>query len=213
MNATRHKKLSQLSDIVPLETPLSLLVDPSNACNFKCTFCPTGDPELLKSVNRPLGIMKEALFRKIVDDLKAFSRPLRSILLYKDGEPLLNKKLPEMIAYATANGVTEDISITTNGALLTPEKSAALIDAGLTSIRVSVEHVTDEDYERVTQTFGDYRAIVDNVAAFHDANNQRGHPVSSHIKIVDSGLSSEQKQKFLDDFGPLADVATIMIFD
>ena len=40
---------------------------PANT-NFKCVFCPTGDSELLKSVNRPKGMMDLDLFKKVVDD-------------------------------------------------------------------------------------------------------------------------------------------------
>ena len=63
------------------------------SCNFRCTFCPTGDYELLKSVSRPLGVMPYELFCKIIDDLKEFPEKLKSLRLYKDGEPFLNKNL------------------------------------------------------------------------------------------------------------------------
>ena len=31
-----------LQEVIPLETPFLLYVDPSSACNFRCQFCPTG---------------------------------------------------------------------------------------------------------------------------------------------------------------------------
>jgi len=30
----------RLSELLPLSTPLSLLIDPSNGCNLACVFCP-----------------------------------------------------------------------------------------------------------------------------------------------------------------------------
>ena len=79
------------------------MIDPSNVCNFKCTFCPTGDKELLDSVNRPLGIMAYDLFTKIIDDLRDFPGKLKSLRLFKDGEPFVNKRMIDMIRYAKSH--------------------------------------------------------------------------------------------------------------
>ena len=93
------KKFDKLITLLPLDTPLSLLIDPSNICNFQCKFCPTGDKELLKSVNRPKGMMEYDLFCKIVDDIAGFNKKIRKIDIYKDGEPFLNKDVCRMIKY------------------------------------------------------------------------------------------------------------------
>ncbi|HLD69127.1 MAG TPA: radical SAM protein, partial [Candidatus Omnitrophota bacterium] len=160
----RHSaKLHRLRDVLPLSTPFSILVDPSNACNFKCTFCPTGDNELLQSVNRPLGLMSLALFCKIVEDMKGFDRKLIKLFMYKDGEPFLNKELANMIAYAKKAGVAESIEITSNGALINEAWAGKILDAGLDGLRVSVEHVHDAGYKKITQTNTTYEAVRKNI--------------------------------------------------
>jgi radical SAM protein with 4Fe4S-binding SPASM domain len=198
-----------LKNVVPLATPLTLLIDPANACNFKCVFCPTGSPELLASVDRPRGIMKMPLFAKIIDDLAGFPEPVKSILLYKDGEPLLNKTLPSMVHLAKTRGVAKSVSTTTNGALLTRARAVQLIEAGLDYVRISVEHVTDEGYRKITQTYGDYAEIRANVAGLFAERERRKSPLKIHAKIVDVGLSAEQKKTFMDDFRPISDMTTI----
>ena len=30
---------NKLEEVIPLDTPYSLAIDPSNVCNFKCEFC------------------------------------------------------------------------------------------------------------------------------------------------------------------------------
>ena len=151
----RRQHLKPLRDTLPLSD-----LDPTNLCNFKCTFCPTGDRALLKSVGRPIGQMKLELFQKIVDDLadmieKYDSRP--SLLhLYKDGEPLLNKQFPEMVRYAKKRNVARIVSTTSNGALITEELASRIAESGLDQIRISVEHVSDKGYEDITLTFSDY---------------------------------------------------------
>ena len=59
-----------LETVIPLSSPFVLFVDPSDACNFKCRFCPTSDRDLMKSVQRPWRQMPLEVFKKIVDDMK-----------------------------------------------------------------------------------------------------------------------------------------------
>lgn len=136
----------RLAEALPLDAPLSVHIDPTNACNFKCSFCPTGDPARLKSVGRRVANLKLDDFKKIVDGMAAFPRPVKMLSLFKDGEPLLCKTLGEMIAYAKASGVAETVAVTSKGALLSPARAVELIEAGLDIIRISVEHVSDEGY-------------------------------------------------------------------
>lgn len=206
---TALQKLARLREIVPLSAPLSMLIDPANGCNFRCTFCPTGNPELLKSVGRPIGVMKFELFEKIVEDMARFPQPVKTVMLYKDGEPLINKRLPDMVALLKARGVARHVAITTNASLLDETRAVALIEAGLDSIRISVEHVHDEGYLKITQNYSDYRCILDNVKFLYEEVRRRGAELQIHAKIVDAGLSEFEKRKFLSDFEPISDHASI----
>ncbi len=202
-------KLHQLKEVLPLSTPFSILVDPSNVCNFKCTFCPTGDSELLRSVNRPLGLMPLALFQKIVDDLKGFDRKLIKLFLYKDGEPFLNKDLAAMIAYAKKAQITESVEITSNGALIGEAWVSKILDAGLDALRISVEHVHDEGYRKVTQTRTPYETVRANVERLFNEKSRRKSPLRIVAKIIDVGLTKEEKDKFIHDFSGISDAVNI----
>lgn len=96
-NGIRCQPWADLQDVIPLPAPYALYIEPTNVCNLKCTFCPTGDSQLLKSVGRPKGFMLMDLFRKIVQDIKEFAAPLRVVHFYKDGEPLLARPFPGMV--------------------------------------------------------------------------------------------------------------------
>ncbi len=205
----RYRNYVKLADAVPLQTPFTVLIDPVNACNFKCVFCPTGDPELLDAVGRPKGLMGLDLFCKIIDDIGTFDSRLRKLQLYKDGEPLLNKRLPEMVSYAKEKRVSEIVETTTNAALLTGDLAAALLDARLDAIRISVEHVTAEGYKDVTRNFSDYDAIRSKVEALFNLKEKRNSPLKVHAKIIDIGLSEEEKEKFIADFSPISDSLNI----
>ncbi|MFC2136141.1 radical SAM/SPASM domain-containing protein [Bacteroidota bacterium] len=198
---------------LPLSVPHSLHIDPVNLCNFKCAFCPTGDPSLLKKFNRPKGTMKFELFTKIIDDLKSVvddsGQKVIELHLYKDGEPLLHKRLGEMISYVKSKDVAESIQTTSNGALLTQEKAIELIENGLDVIRISVEHVSGEGYKNVTQNFSDYDKIIGNVRFLFEEKNKRNSPLRIHSKILDVSLSLKEKEKFITDFQSISDEISI----
>ena len=209
IEGNEHEEYSVLADNLPLEVPYTLMIDPGNACNFQCTFCPTGDKDLLKSVNRPLGMMKLDLFRKIIDDMAGFKQKVRSLRLYKDGEPFLNKDISEMVSYAKKKAVSQEAYIISNGSLITKEAALKLLHAGLDRLRISVEHVNDEDYKKITKTFGDYKKIVENVRYLYQEKVKMGHHLHINSKIVDTGLSEHDFKKFKNDFGPISDSLTV----
>lgn len=86
-------KKHKLIDILPLDRPLSLLIESSDKCNFKCNFCPTSDLNLMKNTSgRNYGDIDFELYKKVIDDLKLFKNKINTLHLHKSGEPLLNKK-------------------------------------------------------------------------------------------------------------------------
>ncbi|MBS2023124.1 MAG: radical SAM protein [Deltaproteobacteria bacterium] len=196
----REKNRKPLQDIVPVRTPFVVYVESTNMCNFKCTFCPTGDKDVLEESGRPNGTMKFAQYKKIIDDLKEFPDKLKLLSLYKDGEPLVHKQMAEMIAYARDANIAERIWTKTNGALLNPKTNQALVDAGLSLITISVEAVNAKGYLDIAKVKIDYEKFKENIA---DLYARRGN-MDVYIKIVDTGLSDEDRAKFYADFQPIS---------
>ena len=209
----KNTAIVPLRELLPLAIPLSMLIEPTNRCNFRCQFCPTGNDELLKQVGRPKGSMSYELYIKIIDDLRSLcdtaAAKLKRLHLYKDGEPLLHPDLGKMIAYAKERDVSESIETTTNGALLTKIKAFELIHSGLDVIRVSIEHTTDAGYKAITRTFGDYRRIIQNVEGLFQEKERQNSALQIHAKIVDAGLSDAEKERFIADFSPISDSLNI----
>ena len=193
---------TKLETVLPLSTPFIIFIDPSDACNFKCSFCPTGDTDLMKKVGRPLKQIPWDLYTKIIDDICEFDEKVKVIRLYKDGEPLLNKRFADMIRYAKESGCCDRVDTTTNASLLTEEKSIEIVEAGLDRINISIEGMNEKQY----MDFSGYRLnsfqdIVDNVSNFH---KNKGN-CEMIVKINGDSLSEDQKKEFVDTFGPIAD--------
>lgn len=206
---SEDQTIKPLSELLPLPVPLTILIDPTNLCNFKCKFCPTGNDELLRRVNRPSGCMAYDLFCKILDDLSSMvqesGQKVKRLHLYKDGEPLINKKLYDMVAYAKKLKVADSIEITSNGSLITREKAIELIESGLDIIRISVEHVTDGGYKDITGTAFKYEQIKGNISFLFKEKERKCSPLKIHAKILDSGLTAVEREKFLVDFSSITD--------
>lgn len=190
----------ELGEVAPLKQPFVLLIDPSNLCNFKCIFCPTGNKELIKSTGRFNGILKFELFQKIIDDLNEFDEPIKTLRLYKEGEPLVNPKFADMIKYAKSTGLVKRVDTTSNGALLNPELNRKIISAGLDQINISVNGVSDGQMYFYTKTKVNFKEYVKNIK---DLYENRGNCEIS-IKSIAENLSEDEQKKFFDTFGDIS---------
>ena len=203
----RASKRTDLSEVVPLPAPYVMYIEPTNLCNFKCAFCPTGDKKLLKRVGRPSGMMEMKLFKKIVDETKELRTRIKIVNLYKDGEPLLHPEFPEMIHYLKESGIAEKIYAKTNGSLLNPELNQKLADSGLTWLGISVESTSSDGYKEISGVQLDYDLFKENLADLY--SKTRKNNLQIYIKIVDNHLTVGEKQKFFDDFSRICDFYAI----
>lgn len=199
----RNRDRIKLWEAVPLETPFLVYFDPSNLCNLRCKFCPTGYTEFRGM--RPNKIMDWNLFTSIVDQFKEFPQKIRHVTMCKDGEPLVNKRFPEMVRYLRDADVAEKIITKSNGLMLNSELNTRIADCGLDNFGVSVKHVDPKKYEQITDVLPDYPRLVSNVA---DLYSKRGD-MEIYVSLLDVGLSQEEKDKFFADFQHISDYIAI----
>ncbi len=193
---------TKLETVIPLGVPFIIFVDPSDLCNFKCKFCPTGDRELMKKTpGRNHGIMDFKLYKKIIDDICEFEKPIKVLRLYKDGEPLLNPRFAEMIRYAKEKKCSERIDTTTNASLLNPKRNLEIITAGLDRINISIEGVNENQYLEFSNYKIDFKNLVGNIRHFYE--NRKNCEVI--VKINGDTISEEDKKRFYEIFGNIAD--------
>jgi len=107
----------------------SLIIEPTNTCNLKCTFC-----FVTEGMNREEGFMDFGLFKKIIDDAPG----LEHLCMHNWGEPLLNKDIFRMFDYAAQSGV-KHIVMNTNGTLLTDKMIDRIVASPLSIIRFSID--------------------------------------------------------------------------
>jgi radical SAM protein with 4Fe4S-binding SPASM domain len=152
-------------------------------------------------------MMTWELFTKIVDDLKAFPRPLKQCNLYKDGESLLHPRFTDMVRYLRDANVVERLWVKTNGSVLSPEYNKRLVSCGLDMIGISVQHIHAQGFYDIAGVRIDYEKYRANVLDLYEQS--KGTDTRVSVKIADTGLSEADKQKFFDDFSDRCDYITI----
>jgi len=195
----RHK----LEEVIPLDMPYVLYVEPTNLCNMRCKFCATSDKNLKKM--RPNGTMPWEIWCKIIKDIEEFGKKFKRINFYKDGEPLLNKNFCDMVKLAKKMKISESLWVKTNGLLLNPKLNQKLIDSGLDMIGISVSHISKEGYKRISDVDIDYQRFKNNI---RDLYNRRNN-CKIYIKIADTNLCQSEKDAFFNEFGNISDYVAV----
>jgi MoaA/NifB/PqqE/SkfB family radical SAM enzyme len=198
VNTDNHVELGK---VVPLATPFVLLIDPCNLCNFKCKFCPTGNQQLIKNSGRGRGILDFDLFKKIIDELNEFDEPIKTLRLYKEGEPLLHPRFADMVKYAKDSKLVQRIDTTTNVDFLNPILNRKIINAGLNQINISVNGISAEQIYYYTRTKINFTKYVENIK---DLYENRGN-CEIAIKSIKENLTEAEQKTFFDIFGNIAD--------
>lgn len=201
LNATPGGAREPLRNVLPLDTPYMIQIFPAYACNFRCGFCLHALDREQHGYISNTPFMSMELYRKCIDDMKWFPRKLKMLRFAAIGEPLLHREIAEMIAYAKQVEVAQSVDIVTNAALLTPELSDKLIAAGLDRLRISVEGLSSEDYEKNARAKIDFDQYVAQIRYFYE-HSEHTHV---YIKIIDYMVQlPEQRKRFFDLFGPIS---------
>jgi radical SAM protein with 4Fe4S-binding SPASM domain len=126
--------------------PISYSIEPTNHCNLKCPECPSG----LGTLTRPLGLLNLEDFKNWIDQIKDTGFYVQ---LFFQGEPYINKHLPEMIKYAQKNNIY--VSISTNGHLVNEKNIDYVLENAPDKLIYSVDGLDEESYQkyRVGGTF------------------------------------------------------------
>lgn len=126
--------------------PISYSIEPTNHCNLKCPECPSG----LGTLTRPLGILKLDDFKNWIDQIKDTGFYVQ---LFFQGEPFINKQLPEMIKYAQSKNIY--VSISTNGHFVNQKNVNDVLEYAPDKLIYSVDGLDEVSYQkyRVGGTF------------------------------------------------------------
>lgn len=157
-----------------LETwPRALVLDITNRCNAKCSWCP--QPEL-----EDLGAMKMPLYHKIIDDYASRGGVVRFGTF---GEPLMDKTFAEKITYLKKYPSIRKVEVVTNAFFLNEKMSSHLIGCGV-DVEISLDEMEKETFEKIKKM--SYDVVRANVLKFLELNDRAAKPVNVNFRVKSS---------------------------
>jgi radical SAM protein with 4Fe4S-binding SPASM domain len=89
---------------------------------------------------------------------------LRRVSLYRDGEPLIDKKMAQRVRRLKEGGVPE-VAISTNVALLNEQKATDLLESGIDLVILSIDSLKKEIYEAIRVRLN-FEEVIENAMRF-----------------------------------------------
>ena len=116
----------------------------TDKCNFRCIYCMPADGVAPRAHDELLSAEEIARFVRLVA-----GEGIRRVRL-TGGEPLVSRRIIPLIRDIRAIPQIEDISLTTNGALL-PKLAPQLKDAGLNRVNISLDTLDPTLFGKITR--------------------------------------------------------------
>ena len=180
--------------------PISVKIELTGKCNFRCAFCATSDHK------RPMAEMDRGLYSAVLDELMDCG--VKEVGMFYLGESMMVKWLPEAIAEAKDKGF-EYVFLTTNGSLSSPDKVEACMGAGLDSLKFSLNYADAEQFAEVARVKKSlFNVMLNNIKAAHDVREANGFDCGLYASYIDLDATQDDKMKaLLDELDPYLDEA------
>jgi radical SAM protein with 4Fe4S-binding SPASM domain len=136
LSSYHYSRASGIARIKGLPTAIS--IEPTTSCNLRCPECPSG----LRSFTRATGMLEQQLFQNTIDQL---APTLNYLTFYFQGEPYLNPRFLDMVAYASQKNIYTATS--TNAHYLNDDAARKTVESGLDRLIISIDGTTQDAYE------------------------------------------------------------------
>jgi cyclic pyranopterin phosphate synthase len=146
-----------MSALDTFKRPLrDLRISVTDRCNFRCNYCmPDDQYDWIEKA----GILS-------YEEIRRLARIFVSLGVEKvrltGGEPLVRQDLSVLVS--ALSKLSLELSLTTNGALLTRDKAHELADAGLSRINISLDTPRDDRFSSLTRR-GELRDVLSGIEA------------------------------------------------
>lgn len=175
--------------------PKYFLIETVNTCNARCIMCGIDFDKKEKA------IIKKDLFEKITREISRHRDHVEKVMLYLDGEPLMDKKLPERIRRMKEAGV-KIVNIASNAGLLDEKWGKALIDAGLDEVFITIDSLKRDIYEKIRVRL-DFDTVYRNTVNFIALRDKMKSDLVIRINMVLQELNKDEGPAFQEHFQKL----------
>ena len=174
--------------------PRSVKIELTGRCNFRCGFCALRTREV-----QPKGDMSMDLFRRITVDMRCAG--VDEIGLFYLGESFSAPELLlEAVEWCKRELQFPYVFLTTNGSLATPERVRLIMDAGLDSLKFSINAADEEQFEAVMGVKARlFRQALDNLQAARAVRDAGGFKCGIYASSIQyDGEQAEKMRAMLE---------------
>jgi cyclic pyranopterin phosphate synthase len=158
----------------------------TDKCNLRCFYCL---PRSFRDFAEPAHWLR---FDEIERVMRAFGElGVRRVRL-TGGEPLLRKRLPELARRLSTLPGIEDLSLSTNATLLSPQ-AQALRDAGVARLNVSLDTLKPERFARIAGGTSLARVL----AGLQAAQTAGFHPIKINMLAL-KGINDDEFEDMVE---------------
>jgi radical SAM protein with 4Fe4S-binding SPASM domain len=145
--------------------PKFFQIETTRLCNASCPFCP------VEKWDKSTPFMSDNLYKKIADELIEYKDWIKFVDPQRAGEPLLDKKIYDRVAYLKQGGI-KHVALTTNASALNKVNATRLLDSGLDELMLSIDSVQKEKYTN-TRVGLDYDTVMANIRGFFQLRDEK----------------------------------------
>ena len=186
-----------LGEILP--APKSLKIEITANCNYNCKFC-------VKSIQPDNSQMDRALYSRLIREAR--DAGVEELGVFYIGESFTCKWLPEAIREAKDIGFPY-VFLTTNGSAATPERVRQCMEAGLDSLKFSINFHNPsqlKDVAQVSERF--WQKALDNLKAARKVRDEGGFKCRIYASsIAFDGKQGEAMKEVVAGIEPYVDEA------
>lgn len=180
-----------------IPAPRSCKIEITANCNYKCGFC-------VKSLRDDDSMMDRALYSRLIREL--YAAGVEELGVFYIGESFTCKWLPEAIAEAKEVGFPY-VFLTTNGSASTPKLVRRCMEAGLDSLKFSINFYDLEQFEEVSQVKRHlYIKALDNLRAAREIRDSGKFKCGIYASsIAFNGEQGDKMRAIVSDILPFVD--------
>lgn len=172
-----------------LKFPRYIMMETINACNSRCIMCG------IDFDKKKTSIMTDQLFDKLAVEIIEHRTCVEKVMLYLDGEPLIDNKLPQRIKILK-DGDIKKVNIASNAGLLDHEMAEKIITAGLDEIYITIDSLKKDVYESIRLGLK-FNTVYKNILHFVELRNKLNSKLIIRIQMILQKSNYNEGESFL----------------
>lgn len=180
-----------------LPAPRSVKIEITAHCNYSCSFC-------TKSINPSAGPMDRALYSRLLHEMRAAG--VEELGVFYIGESFTLQWLPAAIREAKDVGFPY-VFLTTNGSAATPDRVRKCMEAGLDSLKFSMNYSDATQLASVAKVRpAMWQRSIDNLKAAWRVRNEGGFQCGIYASSIKfDGAQGDAMRAVVDEISPYVD--------